>query len=357
MNELILEMRGVRVDRETRKNILNIERFSLARGELAAVVGPNGAGKSTLLQTVNLLHPYQGEIRLFGDDVLQQDKVGLRRRCSMVFQETLLLKETVLANVAYPLKFRGLAPDEAARLAEKTLTDFHCSHLAARQARSLSGGEAQRVCIARALVTEPELLLLDEPFAALDAATRLKMIEEIRQVAEAREIAVLLVSHNFADVLHFAGRAIVMFNGSIVQDDKPEAVMRRPVNEQTARLAGVDNIIPCCVEQEGQDRFIKLANGIRFLYHGEVSGPVSACCLPSDALYLREERTLRQEEPWVEIVGLVERVVPGLGTYQILVEFGGQMLYARVPRHYAAGKINVADTIKLVFNPVEAHIV
>jgi len=356
MSEYILDMRRVTLDRGKRRNVLNIERFALRRGELAAVVGPNGAGKSTLLQVINLLHCCRGDMQLFGQDIRHADQTMLRRRSAMVFQEALLLDDTVFDNVAWALKFRGVAASEIKHRVFKALVDFRCDHLADRPARSLSGGEAQRVCIARALVTDPELLLLDEPFASLDAAARSEMIEEIRQLAETRGISVVLVSHNFTDVLHFAERAIAMFNGSIVQDDKPEVLLRRPVNEQVARLVGMDNIIPCRIEQDSQGRFIRLANGIRFLYSGEMIKPVSACCLPGDALYLCDER-FHIQQGWVIVEGLVERILPGIGTYRILVKLGEQTLSARVPRNYAASHLHSKTRIKLAFNPAEAHIV
>lgn len=357
MSQYILEMSCITVDRGARKNVLNIEGFTLKPGEVVAVVGPNGAGKSTLLQVINLLHSYHGEMQLFGQQISNKDKIMLRRRSAMVFQDMLLLNDTVYNNVALALRFRGIKEGEVKERVYKALADFRCDHLADRSALLLSGGEAQRVCIARALVTTPELLLLDEPFAALDAATRDELVEEIRQLAEARGIAVILVSHNFTDVLHFAERALVLFDGHIVQDDKPKFIMRRPANEQVARLVGMDNIIPCCSEEDCQGRFIRLANGIRFLYHGEVCEPVSACCLPGDALYLWDERLLNQQGTWVMVEGLVERVIPGVGTYRILIKFGEQMLSARVPPSLVTDAMFSYSRVRLVFNPAEVHIV
>jgi len=357
MSECILEMRHVTVDRGARKNVLNIEHLVLGRGELIAVVGPNGAGKSTFLQVINLLHSYNGQIQLFGQQITNNNKIMLRRRSAMVFQDMLLLNDTVFNNVALALRFRGVKEGEIKERVYKALADFRCDHLANRPALLLSGGEAQRVCIARALVTMPELLLLDEPFASLDAATRDELIEEIRQLAETREISVVLVSHNFADVLHFADRALVLFNGRVVQDDKPEAVMRRPANEQVARLVGMDNIIPCSSEQDSQGRFIRLSNGVRFLYYGEVCEPISACCLPGDALYLWDERLLDQQGSWVMVDGLIERVIPGVGTYRILIKCGEQMLCARVPLSCVTDAMRSYSTVKLAFDPAQVHIV
>jgi tungstate transport system ATP-binding protein len=355
MSDYILEMRHVVVDRGTQKKVLNIDEFVMHRGELVALVGPNGAGKSTFLQTVNLLFSYQGKLRLFGQDVGRTNKTALRRRCALVFQETLLLNDTVFNNVGLALRFRGVAADETKRKVFQALADFRCDHLADRPAHLLSGGEAQRVCLARAIVSDPELLLLDEPFASQDAFARGALIEEIRQLAEARGISVILVSHNFSDVLHFAERAIAVLNGVIVQDDKPEYIMRRPVNEQVARLVGMDNIIPCSLEGKGQDRFIKLVNGIRFLYSVKPTDQLSVCCLPGDALYLCDDSFPSDNLPMVVLEGAVERVIPGIGTCSVLVRSGEMLLNVRISRNQA--NMNIQDKIKVAFNPAEAHIV
>jgi tungstate transport system ATP-binding protein len=357
MNETILDMQHVTVDRGIRKKVLNIEGFTLHRGELAAVVGPNGSGKSTFLQLVNLLHRYQGRMELFGQDASRSDATMLRRRSAMVFQEALLLNDTVYNNVAMALRFRGIAAGEIKGRVFKALADFHCDHLADRQARALSGGEGQRVSIARALVTNPDLLLLDEPFASLDAGARGELIEEIRQMAEARGISVLLVSHNFTDVLYFAERAVALFGGCIVQDANPEIIMRRPVNEKVARLAGMENIIPCRIERYGKEPFISLDNGVEFKYPGEVSRPVSACCIPGDALHLYDDCLLGLQGSWVIIEGEVERITPGAGAYHILVKLGEHRLRARVPRYLIPANIQNQAKVKLIFNPAEVHMV
>lgn len=353
----IVNMQQLTVDRGTNKNILNIEEFVLHRGELVAVVGPNGAGKSTFLQTVNLLHPWHGELELFGENCRSADKTMLRRRCAMVFQEMLLLNDTVFNNVALALKIRGIARNEIKERVYQALTDFRCDHLALRSARTLSGGETQRVCIARALVANPELLLLDEPFAALDGAARIEMLEEIRQLVKIKKIAVILVSHYFTDVLHFAARAVVLFGGSIVQDDRPEFVMHRPVDQEVARLVGMDNIIPCYFEQDTQGLFIKLTNGIRFLCPEKVSRPINACCLPGDAFQIYHESFSGQHGSWTFAEGVVEEVTPGIGSYYLHVNVGGHPLRVRLPRNQVQDIIHRESNIKLAFKSSDAHIV
>lgn len=358
MNEYVLKMEQVNVSSKTRKNILNIEQFALHPGELVAVLGPNGAGKSTLLRTINLLHSFQGKIQLFGQDVRNANQTLLRRRCALVFQEKLLLNDTVFNNVARALMFRGTSAKEIKQKVYATLADFGCGHLANRSVFSLSGGEAKRVCIARALVTDPELLLLDEPSASLDLGIRTEMIEKIRQWAEVRGASVILISHNFTDILRFAERAIALFDGCIVQDDKLETLIRRPANEQLARLVGIDNIIPCQVKQSNHGYCIKLANGIKFSYPGEIRKSITACCLSSDTFNLYDASFSKQHKPWSVIIeGLVERVLNGMGTYNIWVKVGEQTLIARVPQNHISGNVHRNEMIKLAFNAVDAHFI
>ncbi|MEH1931976.1 energy-coupling factor ABC transporter ATP-binding protein [Nostoc sp.] len=357
-NEYVLNMRQVTVDSKTRKNILSIENFTVSPGELVAVLGPNGAGKSTLLRTINLLQPYRGEMQLFGEDVRNTNKTLLRRRSALVFQETLLLDDTVFNNVAKVLKFRGTPTHKIKQRVHTALTTFGCEHLANQSARSLSGGEAKRVCIACGLVADSELLLLDEPSASLDVGIRPQMIEKIRQWAQARGSAVILVSHNFTDILHFADRAIALFDGCIVQDDNLETIICRPANEQLARLVGIDNIIPCWVERSSRGSFIKLANGIEFLYPGEITNRITVCCLSGDSFNVYDASSSILHKPWSVIIeGLVERVLNGIGICSIWVKVGEQTLIARVPRNHIFGNVYPHEIIKLAFNPKDAHFV
>ncbi|MEG6584736.1 ABC transporter ATP-binding protein [Dendrosporobacter sp. 1207_IL3150] len=356
MSDNLLDMKNISLERGNRNKVLNIDRFSLRYGELAAVIGPNGAGKSTLLQTVNLLNDAMGQISLFGQTVRQANKTQLRRRSAMVFQEPILLEGSVFDNVALALKFRGISGGDIKKLTYQALKDFRCDHLADRPARLLSGGETQRVSIARALVTNPQLLLLDEPFSALDADSSRNMIEEIRQLAKERKIAVLLVSHNFTDVLLFAERAIAMLNGCIIQDDKPEILMRRPINKDVAKLVGVDNIMPCKVSK-GQDgrMIICIANSWQFIHSAEVKGEEHTCCIPGDAFLISDNE--KQNDKWVRLEGIVDRVIPDIGAYRVIVKISEQIITARLPRGQVEGFIKQYNKISLAFNPDEAHIV
>lgn len=355
MNEAVIEMQGVCVAGGTKGKILDIPRLVVRQGELVAIVGPNGAGKSTFLQTVNLLQPWNGLIRLFGQMANADNATELRRRCSLVFQEALLLRGSVFENVALPLKLRNR--NEHENLVRAALADFHCLHLLDRQARTLSGGEAQRVCLARALVTQPELLLLDEPFTALDAATQLELMEVIRQLAGQRGITVLMVTHKFSDVLRFADRSLVLFDGKVVQDASPEQLMRRPNCAAVARLTGVDNVFSCHVETVSRGyRVICLENGFRFPVVGALPGDIAACCIPGDMLRIASEECYA-EPAEVRVIGRVERLLSEFGYLRIVVDAGGLKWIALVPRTDQTAAILLRQEITLVFSSRHVHLV
>ena len=152
---------------------LQIAALELQSGEVLAILGPNGGGKSTLLRVIGLLQrPTHGKVLFRGENAFDGNSLRLRRHIASVFQEPLLLNATVYENAALGLKLRGIGGPEISRRLDPWLERLGIADLRQRNARSLSGGEAQRTSLARALALEPEILLLDEPFAALDPASR-----------------------------------------------------------------------------------------------------------------------------------------------------------------------------------------
>jgi len=206
----VIEIKQVVVRRDGRA-VLAIDRLTIRRGEVLAVLGPNGAGKTTLLLVLaRLLKPESGSIRFDSQAGPIENDLDYRRRISVVMQDPLLLDRSVFDNVAAGLRFRRLP---AATVNERTtawLEKLGIVHLRDRPGLKLSGGEAQRVALARAFVLEPELLLLDEPFASLDALTRERMSEELLRIWQARRKTVLMVTHSISEALYLADRVLVL---------------------------------------------------------------------------------------------------------------------------------------------------
>lgn len=178
-----------------------------AEGEFVVIAGPSGCGKTTLLQMLaGLLPPTSGFVRMNGDRV-----VGPRREVGMVFQNANLMPwRTVLRNVTLPLEVQGMPLGKATERACPLLELVGLGPFANARPRELSGGMQQRVAIARALVYDPKVLLLDEPFAALDALTREKMNLELLRIWEVRQKTVVMVTHNIQEAVFLADRVIVM---------------------------------------------------------------------------------------------------------------------------------------------------
>lgn len=351
----VVELDQVTVHRADRK-VLDISGLEIGRGERISLIGPNGAGKSTLLQVLSLLLPVSsGQISLYGTTSRAQDHRALRRRSSLVLQEPLLLKDTVFNNVALPLRFRGLPRRETHRRVFDALEAFQCDHLVQRFAHNLSGGEAQRVCLARALVCQPELLLLDEPFTALDPAARRALVISLMQFAARSEMTVLIVSHQLPDILQYTDRTVVLERGRIVQDDRPETVLRRPASLAIAQLVGMDNILPCSVEQAGADAFVRMTDTLIFPLPCSPGYGKAFCCLPGDA-FRPEGDGFPASTPWVRLEAIVRQVMPGIGSCHAVVEADGLLLNVRVPREALAGSA-AGDRVRLALNPQEAHLV
>jgi tungstate transport system ATP-binding protein len=235
--------------------VLRVPDFELFEHETVALIGPNGAGKSSLmLALASLLKLAAGEIRYKGDPVSGSGgATAYRRRIAMVFQEPLLFDATVFDNVATGLKIRGVARNEMRERVESCLERFRVAHLTGRSARKLSGGEAQRVSLARAFATRPEVILLDEPFVALDPPTRQALMDDLELVLRESGTAALIATHDQLEALRLADRMVVMQEGRIVQSGSPVEVMNQPANTFVATFVGMENILAGIVNSAGEN--------------------------------------------------------------------------------------------------------
>jgi molybdate transport system ATP-binding protein len=215
-------------------------------GELVVVVGPNGAGKTTLMGVIaGLLAIDEGRVVLDGevlDDPAARRFVESRKRAiGMVFQDLLLFDNmSVVDNVAFGLRSRGTSRREARRAAMEWLERFGLGAMADARPTALSGGQAQRVALGRALAFGPKLLLLDEPFAALDATTRSEVRREVRAHLATLAVPKLLVSHDAVEAITLADRIVVLEDGRIVQQGRPDEIRLHPRSRYVADLVGIN---------------------------------------------------------------------------------------------------------------------
>lgn len=238
LGEAALQISNLAVKRGGRL-VLEVETLSIHSGEVLAVVGPNGAGKSTLLLTLaRLLKPEHGEIWFNGKPAAAESALRYRRRIGLVMQDPLLFDMSVYENVASGLTFRGVPKNEIAPRVEKWLAQLGISHLAGRRASELSGGEGQRVSLARALVLDPELLLLDEPFSALDSPTRTRLIDDLGRILPESGVTTIFITHDLAEARKLGDRLAVLLDGKLIQTGAPEQLDSQPLDPRVAAFLG-----------------------------------------------------------------------------------------------------------------------
>src|SRR6202000_1129016 len=223
--------------------------FAVPAGEIVVLLGPSGCGKTTTLRCVaGLEHPTDGEISIAGRLVSSPARGVLvpprLRDLGMVFQSYAVWPHmTVRQNVVYPLKHRKISRDDAARKVEEALALVGLSEYAERPVTSLSGGQMQRVALARSLVYRPQLLLLDEPLSNLDAKLRIRLRDELRRILKATGMTGLYVTHDQAEAVVLGDRIGVMKDGKLLQMASPAEIYNRPADSFVANFTGASNVL------------------------------------------------------------------------------------------------------------------
>lgn len=241
-------MARIRIEQITKRfgPVTAVDRMQLElqEGELVAFLGPSGCGKTTTLRMVAGFEvPTEGRI-FFGEREVTY-LAPEKRNVGMVFQNYALFPHmTVAQNVAYGLQMRGVKGAEMNRRVEAMLEKVQLTGLGSRYTRQISGGQQQRAALARALVINPSVLLLDEPLANLDAKLREEMRFYIRELQREFAITTIYVTHDQAEALVLADRIAVMMDGKLHQLDTPKAIYERPISARVADFIGLTNLIP-----------------------------------------------------------------------------------------------------------------
>ena len=224
---VLLRCEHVSVRRGEREVVRDVS-IELRSGELVALLGPNGAGKSTLLDALGgVLAPAQGQIERHG-------------RAAIALQSADLARRSVLVNVILALTWWGVPRPERSDRAHAALAAMGAAHLAQRPAGTLSGGERRRVHLARAIAVAPDILMLDEPFAGLDAETRANLLEDAVSALRSDTRATLVVVHDRAEAWALADRLLVLIDGELVATGPPRTLLEHPPSPTVARFLGFD---------------------------------------------------------------------------------------------------------------------
>jgi tungstate transport system ATP-binding protein len=354
----VVELEGVRVARGPR-TILEVPALTVRRREVLVVIGPNGAGKSTLMRVLGLLEtPVAGVVRFAGAPVLPQESLALRRRTAAAFQQPLLASTTVFDNVAMGLRFRGAPRASIGPRVTRWLERLGVAALGSRQAWTLSGGEAQRTALARALVLDPELLLLDEPFAALDQPTRESLIADLAAILRQDRTTTVLVTHDRTEALALADRIAVLIGGRLAQVDDAPVVVRAPVSEDVARFVGVETLVDCLVVA-CQDSLSVLRAGDQTVSVAQPATPghwVRLCLRPEDVTVTPAASARTPSSGSNHLLGRVARLGPASGQIRVLVDCGFPLV--AVVTHRSAADLALREGVAVVahFNPSAGHL-
>lgn len=333
------------------KKVLEDINLKVRGGETLGVIGPTGSGKTTLLKIIDLLEePTTGRIIFDGTDVLNVPAFKVRRRMGMVFQETPILKGTVHDNIIYGPRLRGREPGE-----EEIKSVLELVGLVGyedRDARGLSGGEKQRLALGRALINEPELLLLDEPTSNLDPISKKRIEEAIKELKG--EITIIFTTHDLIQGQHLAER-IAILNNRIMQIGEPSRVFKRPANRFVAEFVGAKNIIGGEAKITRDKVTIIESDDLKIYSSRPAEGDVTAIIRPEDITVSWEPRdssALNQLRG--EVVGFEERGP----LFQVLVECGDEIFTVYMTqKSFYDMKIGIGSSVWMEFKASAVHII
>ncbi len=338
--------------------ILRADSLDLLDGEVLAVLGPNGAGKSTLMGVLGLLErPGEGEVLFEGEPALGRE-LELRRRMAAVFQEPLLLNRSVESNVALGLSLRGVARTERHDRVQHWLARFGVAALAKRSARSLSGGEAQRVSLARAFALQPEVLLLDEPFSALDQPTRESLIDELASVLQETSLTTVFVTHDRDEAGRLADRVAVLAGGRILQVGGTTEVFSSPADETVAAYVGVETMVFADV-LDINDGLVALEIGraqIEVVADGFEAPAALVCLRPEDVTLSASGRDVPSSAR-NHLQGNVERIVAAGGAVRVEVDCGFRLVASITRRSLEELGLAVGSPVVASFKATAVHLI
>jgi tungstate transport system ATP-binding protein len=354
-----LSLQDVQV-RRGRAQIVAVPHLDVLAGEVLVIVGPNGAGKSVLLETLALLQkPAAGRV-LFEGQPVDGRKLALRRRMAVVFQDPLLLRRSVADNVAMGLRLRGVPRSVRREKAAYWMQRFGIAHLARRSAITISGGEAQRTNLARAFALEPEVLLLDEPFSALDQPTRDELLDDLSAALRDTGVTTVFVTHDRAEALRLGDRVAVLMGGVIRQVGTAAEVFAAPVDQEVAAFVGVETIVA--------GRVRSLADGLAILDVGDVAveavsstlepaAEVLVCLRPEDVVIEPGGPDGRRTSARNRLSGCVTRITPLGAQVRVVVDCGFALVALITKQSLEDLRLRVGDEAVASFKASAVHVI
>lgn len=338
------------------KTIVDVDSFKVLSGEHISLIGPNGSGKSSLVKILAFLqHPTSGEI-IF-ESSRGKSIIDKRREMAIVMQEPLLLNMTVYDNVAYGLKIRKFKGDIKKQV-EYWLEKLNIYHLKKRYPKNLSGGEAQRVSIARALALNPKILFLDEPFTALDAPTKAQLLEELNLLIKQSNITSIFITHDFSEIPFLADKVYVMLEGKIVQKGTIEEIFYRPVNEGVANLVGADNQYNVkIIEKLSSSKYVvaEYNTGIKLIVDVQSNENFSSEQVLK--AFIRSDDVLLGNGSENCIEGNIEQIIPYGFQYKLVINVGFSISLLISKHRYIELNPRIGGKLLINIKPNNIHLV
>jgi tungstate transport system ATP-binding protein len=339
--------------------VLSVDQFSIESGEVLAVIGPNGAGKSTLLMALSTLLPVsEGKIFFEEQPFHSKNNLKFRRQIGMVLQDPLLLDTTVSENIGTGMRFRGIKESRIKKEVEIWAENLNISHLLDRKSKQLSGGEAQRVSLARALALKPKILFLDEPFSALDSPTRVKLISDFQRVQHENHVTTLLVTHNLDEALILADRVAIIMAGRIRQVGSPHEVFTSPTDREVAQFVGVETIIPGVVSAYKDGLASVKVNGYTVDVVGEaqIKQSVFVCLRPEDITISKNEMP-PVSSARNHVFGKILSMTPQGPLERIAIDCGFPLVALITRTSATEMKLSPGQSIQASFKASTAHLI
>ncbi|TAL78700.1 MAG: ABC transporter ATP-binding protein [Bacteroidetes bacterium] len=302
---------------------INLE---VSEGQYYVLLGRSGSGKTQLLELIaGLEHPDSGTIFFDNLDITRQRIQD--RKIGIVFQDYAVFPHmTVFGNIAYPLKARKEDKKSINAKVEKAAADMNIKHLLGRNTEKLSGGELQRVALARTLITSPRLLLLDEPLSSLDTSLKDDLKRLLRNLNKAGQ-TIIHVTHDYADAISLAKRVGVIHNGRIIQEGSIGEVFNNPSNRFVARYAGIRNFFKVEISGENGMNTGVTFNNVRFKLNGESHGKEGLLLIKSDSISLTRE--MPHEKELNAFKGMIMEIIPSEFGMEVTVN-AGDLFYINI---------------------------
>lgn len=285
---------------------ISIEKLAIEDGAIFSIIGPNGAGKTTLLNIIGMFDkPKRGRIEISGRDIFKEkNRLSIRREMSFVFSQPYLLNQSVFHNILLPLKLRGI---NKTKDIDTLLSFFKIEHLKNKNAHKISQGEKHRVALARAFVTNPKILLLDEPFLSLDKRYKESLMDDLKKAIAENNTTVIFVTQEQSESLRLSDKIAVMKNGRILQTDTPQNIFTKPASAEIADFVGIETIIEGIITKKEDNLCSVEINPVR---KGEVLDPT----LPIKNFYLPSSQLI-QEAGLSN--GVKDKIVEAISEYDV----------------------------------------